>query len=278
MADNFESFPLDQILRFIQDFGWENFHVSMQDLKQPTAQLVQTLYFNLLQEFGFSDTLLQTSFDVIEDQEYPEIYKDILPVLSLQAACTYVFTRLMGDTTFGIMDLQNPSAKRTHKFISVLQNFWMFCNMNHPKVQEINEKVDELVKVKEDNVRKIEEYKKKINILRSKAVEEKEEEESLQQDIVQLNEELKNMMPRQKSLNDRYTELKDELEKLKMHTSELMATSKKLEQEKMNLEGAVEGAAMLEKLSNQLEQLNEDIAVKQKRKLECRNSSEHFKR
>merc|ERR1711972_115364 len=85
-------------------------------------------------------------------------------------------------------------------------------------------------------------------------------------------------MPRQKSLNDRYTELKDELEKLKIHTSELMVTSKKLEQEKMNLEGAVEGAAMLEKLSNELEQLNEDIAVKQKRKLECRNSSEQFKR
>ena len=36
--------------------------------------------------------------------------------------------KLVGDTTFGIMDLLRPTAKRTQRFVSVLQNFWLFCN------------------------------------------------------------------------------------------------------------------------------------------------------
>ena len=36
--------------------------------------------------------------------------------------------KLVGDTTFGIMDLLRPTAKRTQRFVSILQNFWLFCN------------------------------------------------------------------------------------------------------------------------------------------------------
>ena len=92
MSENFEPFAFEQIHEFINGYlEMENFSVTMQDLKQPTAPLVQMLYFNFLQEFGFSTSLLQTPFEVMEDLEHPDIYKDIIPILSLQAACTHLF-------------------------------------------------------------------------------------------------------------------------------------------------------------------------------------------
>ena len=179
-SEPFEPFPFDVILKFLNDCNWENCPaITLQDFKQPTAPLVQKLYFNFLQEFGFSDSLLMIPFEVLENLEYPDIYKDMVPIMSLQAACVHLFNKLTGNSDFGIMDLLNPTPKRTQKFLSVMQNFWLFCNNHYPHVERIQGEVDRLVRSRVECETKIEEYKNKINHSKSKAVEEKAEEDDL---------------------------------------------------------------------------------------------------
>jgi len=279
MAENFEPFPFDVILKFLQDNAWENCSViTLQDLKQPTAPLVQKLYYNFLQEFGFSESLLMIPFEVLEDLECPEIYKDMVPIMSLQAACVYLFTKLTGDNGFGIMDLINPTAKRTQRFLSVMQNFWLFCNSQWQHVEQIQGEVDRLVRGKVEYEAKIEEYKNKINNCKSKAVEEKAEEECLVVKTDQLKEELKQLFPKQKELNDIRGSLKTELENLGLKTASLNEKLRKLEEERDNLLGVFEGAALLQKLDAELLEIKEELGIKEKRKLEFRNHLELLER
>ena len=225
MSENFEPFPFEQIHEFLVGLQWENCSISLQDLKQPTAGLVQKFYFNFLQEFGYSDSLLMVPFEVTEDLEHPDIYKDIIPILSLQAACVHLFTNLAGDTSFGIMDLINPKPKKTQKFLSLMQNFWMFCNNQYQYVSKIQGDVQGMVKTRAECEAKIEEYKNKINQSRSRAVEEKAEEESLLLENEELKAELNRLIPKQKELNDVKNELKEEIESLTHKTQSLSFSS-----------------------------------------------------
>eukprot|EP00092_Neocalanus_flemingeri_P039043 GFUD01042502.1.p1 GENE.GFUD01042502.1~~GFUD01042502.1.p1 ORF type:complete len:450 (+),score=180.21 GFUD01042502.1:281-1630(+) len=275
MSENFEPFPFDVILKFLQEQGWENCSgLTLQDLRQPTAPLAQKLYFNFLQEFGFSDSLLMIPFEVLEDLESPDIYKDMIPIMSLQAACVHLFTKLTGDSGFGIMDLINPTAKRTQRFISVMQNFWLFCNNQWAHVEQIQGEVDRLVRSRVEYEAKIEEYKNKINQCKSKAVEEKAEEDSLMEEIDQLKEELKQMFPKQKELNEMRSNLKTELESLATKKTGLLEELRKVEAERDNLQGVFEGAAVLQKLDVELIEIREELGLKEKRKLEFRNHLE----
>jgi len=274
MSENFEPFPFEQIHEFLVGLQWENCSISLQDLKQPTAGLVQKFYFNFLQEFGYSDSLLMVPFEVTEDLEHPDIYKDIIPILSLQAACVHLFTNLAGDTSFGIMDLINPKPKKTQKFLSLMQNFWLFCNNQYQYVSKIQGDVQGLVKTRAECEAKIEEYKNKINQSRSKAVEEKAEEESLLLENEELKAELNRLIPKQKELNDVKNELKEEIESLTHKTQSLMEEKHKLETERDNLQGVFEGAAALKKLDLELQEVREDLRLKEKRNLEFRNHLE----
>ena len=275
MSENFEPFAFEAIHDFLHGcLEWENFSVTMQDLKQPSAALVQMLYFNFLQEFGFSNSLLQIPFEVLEDLEHPDIYKDIIPILSLQAACTHLFEKLTGDTSFGISDLINPKPKKTQKFLSVLQNFWLFCNNQYVHVTKVQGEVQKLVKARAQYESKIEEFKNKINQSRSKAVEEKAEEESLMKEIEELKEEFNTLIPKQKELNDIKKSLKEEIENLTQRGECLVKEKLKLETERDNLQGAFEGAAALKKLDTELQEVRQDLRLKEKRKLEFRNNLE----
>jgi len=274
MSENVEIFACETIHQFLSEFEWDNCAVSLQDLKQPTASLVQKLYFNFLKEFGFSDQLLLVPFGVLEELEYPDIYKDMVPIMSLQAACVHLFEELMGDTSFGMMDLLNPTARRTQKFLSVLQNFWNFCNYQYKDVAKIEEEVQSYVRTKVDCEAKIEDFKNKINQSKSKAVEEKAEEESLMAEIEDLKAELSRLIPQQTELNDVKKSLKVEIESLNQKTNDLVDQKEKLENERDNLQGVFEGAAVLKKLDVELQEVREDLRLKEKRKLEFRNNLE----
>jgi len=275
MSENFKPFKLDVISNFVRDCDWENCPpISVKELEQPSASLVQYLYFNFLREFGFSDSLLMIPFEVLEDLEYPDIYKDMVPIMSLQAGCVHLFDKLTGNSDFGIMDLLNPTPKRTQKFLSVMQNFWLFCNNHYPHVERIQGEVDRLVRSRVECETKIEEYKNKINHSKSKAVEEKAEEDDLMAEIDHLREELKQMFPKQKELNEVKGELKAELESLKLKTASMLEQMKNLETERDNLLGVFEGAAILQKLDQELHEIREELEIKEKRKLEFRNHLE----
>jgi len=279
MAENFEPFPFDAILNFLKENSWEHCNsITLQDLKQPTAPMVQKLYFNFLQEFGFSESLLMIPFEVLENLECPDIYKDMIPIMSLQAACVHLLGKLMGDSGFGIMDLLNPTPRRTQRFLSVMQNFWLFCNSQWTNVEQIQGEVDKLVGARMDCEAKIEEYKNKINQCKSKAVEEKAEEESLHEEINQLKEELKQMFPKQKEFNEKRSNLKTELENLEVEKDKMLEQLRKLEAERDNLQGVFEGAAVLQRLDDELQEVRDELGLKEKRKLEFRNHLELLER
>lgn len=53
----------------------------------------------------------------------------MMPVDTLTCAARYFFQRVGGcDVEFGILDLLDPKPNRLRKFLSVLVNFWLFCN------------------------------------------------------------------------------------------------------------------------------------------------------
>jgi len=278
MTENFDAFPLDLIQQFVNENGFLEPPVTLQDLKQPTAQLVQRLYFSFIQEFGFSESLLMIPFDILGEIESHEIYKEMISILSLQAACQHLFSKLIGEGSFGVMDLVNPNPKKTQKFVSILQNFWLFCNSQYPHVEKIKGEVDKLVRDRADCEAKIEDYIKKINQSKSKAVEEKAEEEMLERDIDVLKEELGKLVPRQSELNEDKLEVKNELESQRNAIAALNDDLKKKETERDNLQGMFEGAATLQKLESELQDIRDSSEVMEKRKVDFKNQLELLSR
>jgi len=248
--------------------------VSLQDLKQPQAQLVQKLYFFFLQEFGFSESLLLVPFDICDDLENSDIYRDMIPVLNLLAACNYFFQRFDCDG-FGIKDLVAPNPKRTQKYLSVLQNFYYFCESQSERVNEVTEKVNSLVAQKKDLDQKIEEFKTKINDKKMKALEDREEEEDLQRMINEVNEDLENnLLPQREAITEESAGVKKQLADVTARVTVLKENVARVEAEKDRLQGRLDGAAVIEKLTKDLHDVQEELSEKEKRKRECRRNLE----
>ena len=76
------------------------------------------------------------------------MYQEILPVVSLLAAMQNLFTRLVGENTFGLQDLVSPSPRRFRKFLSILANFYFFTDIEYGKVEDIRTDVSKMVQAK----------------------------------------------------------------------------------------------------------------------------------
>jgi hypothetical protein len=62
-----------------------------------------------------------------------------MPVDMLMLASRHFFQRVGGcDITFGLLDLLNPKSIRLRKFLSVLVNFWLFCNNQYGDFNQVN--------------------------------------------------------------------------------------------------------------------------------------------
>ena len=94
---------------------------------------------------------------------------------------------MTGSTTFSLNDLLNPTPKRTQRFLSVLQNFWTFCNSINDKVMEVQDHIDGLLNEKKKEESTLDDYRNRINQVKSKAVEEAETVKILEME----NEDLK---------------------------------------------------------------------------------------
>jgi len=274
MVEQFE-IPLNQILSWVNGFEMCS-NVTFDNLRQPDAQTVSQIYLSLLQEFGFStENLLQLPLGVMEDLQYPDMFKDLLPTLAMQSAVSNLLTKVTGQqSTFGLQDLRNPHPKRTQKYLSILQNFWNFCNEHSGKVDDAHEKVQKMVNVKKDLETDIEKLKDNINLRLSRAVEEKAEEKCVKEENANLQLEFKALMEELKELNTIKENLKAQFEQATQQTNELKETLQTLEKDKDNLQGAVEGAAVLGKLDTELAQAKEELESKEKRSLEFKKRIE----
>jgi len=275
MVEQFESFPMDRILSWVNEFELCS-NVTLDQLRQPDAQTVTQIYLCLLQEFGFTtENLLQLPLGVTEDLEYPDMFKDLLPTLALQSAVSNLLTKVTGQqSTFGLQDLRNPHPKRTRKYLSILQNFWLFCNEHSGKVDDVHEKVLKMVKAKKDLETDIEKLKDNINLRLSRAVEEKAEEKCVREENANLQLEVKALMEQLTEFNTTKENLKAQFEQAMQRTNELKETLQTLQKDKDNLQGAVEGAAVLSKLDTELAEAKEELESKEKRSLEFKKKIE----
>jgi len=276
MEDNI--FPHKEILLFINDtLDMKQF--TLQDLKNPTANFVQMFYVRILQELGFdTNSILVPSMELMDSLDHPEVLKEMIPTLSLQAAVHHLLCKLVNDETFGIMDLLRPTVKRTQGFFSVLQNFWLFCNQRVPSVERLVASVENQVDEKVRLENRIEDFKTRINQRRSKAVEDRAAEEALVEDIELLKRTLEELTGKREVLDGEKLEVEQKLAGLAANWEEMEMKKNLLRKEIATLQGVFEGAAIMERLDQEIAQLNEDLEVKETRKIEFRNNLEALER
>merc|ERR1719186_2502178 len=225
-------------------------------------------------EFGFSESLLLIPFDALDDIEHQEVYREFIPTLNLLAAINHIFSKF-GCIGFGIQDLISPTAKRTQKYISVIQNFWSFCNQQVDNVDAIQNKVKGMVDQRKQLEKNIDDFKVKINEAKVKALQDKQEEEEYQKKMTSLEDIINNdLMPRRQELLDRVNTIKNELASVTTRVSDIKEKVSKMETEKERLQGRLEGAQVIQQLTAELRDLEEEMSAKEKRKREFRRSLE----
>lgn len=94
-------FPHEAILAFIKEINELFEGLTVKDLKQPTPELVQKIYFNILIDLGLDEAIIncqQAEFDLLDEiGDHPDIYKSMLAILSLQAACHNTLEHISGE-------------------------------------------------------------------------------------------------------------------------------------------------------------------------------------
>ena len=240
--------------------------VSLRDLQSPSAIFVQKVYFHVLCDLGVTDTIVSTQaeFNVLDDiGEHVDIYKTMLPILSLKAAIVNILSQITGGTTFGISDLLDPHPKRTRKFLSALQNFWTFCSSTYSSVEAAQEEVDNLIQAKKSFQNKIEQYKVQINERKSRAVLEEEKIQTTNQEIEFLTKRTNELMIQKEELDVLKEKLNKDLEIGHLKTQELVEQVKRLEMERNNLQGVVDGAATIQRLHEEQSRMRKDLDDKE---------------
>ena len=277
MAQETEQLELshENIVTFISENIPDCKDVTIGKLKSPTSELVQTVYCKILLEFGFSESIInlqQAEFDLLDEVgEYIDLYKTMLPVISLKVACVNLLTLINGDTTFGISDLLDPHPKRTQRFLSCLVNFWTFCNSTYEHVNKVSEDVEQVVAFKKNLEQRNEDYRNKINSYKHKAAEEAEATRLAQEDIDQLQMKTAQLMEYKETIDSINQKLKKDLEEESIATAAIEAEITKLETERDNVQGAVHFDAARERLDVELATLKEEVNLKVQMKID-RNS------
>ena len=94
-------FAHEDILSFIQSINETFEGLTVKELKQPTAELVQKIYFHVLIDLGLDEAIIncqQAEFDLLDDiGDHPDIYKSMIATLSLQSACHNTLDHITGD-------------------------------------------------------------------------------------------------------------------------------------------------------------------------------------
>jgi len=265
-------FPHEAILEFLKSLNEGNEGLTVKDLKQPTPELVQKIYFHIMIDLGLDEAIIncqQAEFDLLDEiGDHPDIYKSMLAILSLQAACHNILEHISGTTTFSLSDLLNPHPKRTQRFLSVLQNFWTFCNSINNNVVDAQDKIDKLLVEKKKEECTLDDYRNKINHIRSKNVEEAEEVKVMTSEIEDLQKQSQDLWAEKQELSELNMNLKEKLEVASKTTQEIDAKVKALESDRDNLQGAVDGAAAIKKLEDDLVKIKEERECRERLRLE----------
>ena len=160
----------------------------------------------------------------------------------------------------------------------MLQNFWLFCNQRVPEVDRLVASVENKVEERVRLEARIEDFKARINQRRSKAVEDRATEEALVEDIEELKRSLEELTGKREVLDGEKLEVEQKLASLAATWEEMEVKKTRLSKEIATLQGVFEGAAIMDRLDQEIAQLNEDLEGKETRKVEFRNNLEVLER
>ena len=175
---------------------------------------------------------------------------------------------LIGTTNFSLSDLLNPHPKRTQRFLSALQNFWTFCNSINDNVIGVQDQIDRWLVEKKKEESTLDDYRNKINQIKSKNVEEAEEVKMMSSHIEDLQQRSQELLAEKEDLYGLNVNLKEKLEEATKATHIIDEKVKALEADRDNLQGAVEFAAVIKKLEDELVKTKEDRNCREKLRLE----------
>lgn len=259
---------IDDILTFLQDFP-DCDQITKNDLKNPTTELVQKLYFKILIEMGLCESGLignQADFETLtEFGEEMDLFKQMLPIMSLQSAIVNILTRICGTTNFGLNDITNPDSKRTLLFLGRLLNFYTFCNGEYGKVEEVQTLIDACIRERDEKIAKIEKLRIQNNIEAGNACEEKNILASTMEENEILDGRMKDLLVKQNSLLETKEGFKKELEVTCQQIQDIEKEVHQMEKEKDSLQGAIEGAAVIAKLEEEITVKNEEMEMRRRK-------------
>lgn len=277
MAD-LNVFPLTDIVSFIRDRDWEGcIDFAIEDIKNGNANKIRQVYYNFLMEFGFSKDILLPQFDFLDDgDEYQEMYRDITPLLVMSASLDWLLGKLSPEDKlrFGLRDLTHPAPKRAQRFLTILQNFWLFYSQIYEDLKKRETEVQDMVNRRTQLLSTLERYKEEYNQLIVQEVEDKASVDSLQHSLVELGAHLDQLSGQVPELKNRITALKETVEQLERDKTEILERQRQIEREKLLLQGSEEKCDSILRLEQELEELARKQTALEVRSFQLSNNAE----
>lgn len=186
MASNYHQIAIpknisdDTILYCIETVA--NMKLSPNDLKNPTSEMVTTIYnsfaCNILNVSV--EQITQVPLHILETISNPDLITEeaIGPLMCMKAL--ELLFRLCGVGDFCMADLREPSKKRTRKLLSALTNFYQFYVQNEKDKNDVLSKLEHLSKG-------IEVYTDKRRMLKERITQLKAERMEKQKAVQEMN-------------------------------------------------------------------------------------------
>ena len=133
---------------------------------------------------------------------------------------------------------------------------------------DVQDQIDKLLVEKKKEESTLDDYRNKINHIRSKNVEEAEEVKVMTSEIEDLKTQYQDLWAEKQELYELKENLKEKLEDASKTTQEIDAKVKALESDRDNLQGAVDGAAAIKKLEDDLVKIKEERECRERLRLE----------
>ena len=211
-------FKIPDLRSYLVDILSDDLELTVEDILHPKRDLnkTQMIYYSMLNELGLTTNLsdvkntflpfpytymyictantyyysLQKGFDdnyhihpeIPSDlEQHPEVFQDTIALDKLLSRCRRFFQDIQHDdpVPFSLDDLLEPDSKRFRRFLASFVNFWNFCNLQHPYINEQKEAIDgraqKINRIGEENSRMSEE----IHVVRRRQAKDKMESQDL---------------------------------------------------------------------------------------------------
>ena len=142
----------------------------------------------------------------------------------------------------------------------------------------MQDEIDKLLVEKRREEATLDDYRNKINHLKSRNVEEAEVVKAMTSEIEELQLKSQELFAEKEELHGLKVNLKEKFEEANKATKDIEEKVKALETDRDNLQGAVEGAAAIKKLEDELVKIKEERECRERLRLESAGKASSVER